>query len=252
MRLFVATTLLLTLAPLAAHAEQELAVYPNTVHTRMGNDLVIGGEYFRMAYFTTDDPMPVVAAYFRDLWKKQGYPVQTYGDFREEGVVSAFYTREGLQRSIVLRIHQGKTVGFTSLRDLWTRPPVTAPGAVQLEGTLIASELGERDERGGKTRSILVERGIEEVMLETKQAMVASGYTPIAETNGDRGKNKTRVLEHRRGGERVITTVMALEADLTVVQQALMGEVAKNPASDAQQAPADSAAKAQAKKGPSK
>ena len=38
-----------------ARAEQPLPVYPGTVHTRIGNDLVIAGEYYRIAYFTTKD-----------------------------------------------------------------------------------------------------------------------------------------------------------------------------------------------------
>ena len=63
----------------AARAEQPLAVYPGTVHTRIGNDLVIDGELYRMAYFTTGDALPKVAGYFEKLWKEQGYPTVVDG-----------------------------------------------------------------------------------------------------------------------------------------------------------------------------
>ena len=52
------------LGAMASGAEQELPVYPGAVHTRIGNDLVIAGEYYRLAYFTTDDSMEKVAGYF--------------------------------------------------------------------------------------------------------------------------------------------------------------------------------------------
>ena len=105
------------LVAVAASAEQELPVYPGAVHTRIGNDLIIAGEYYRLAYFTTDDSLEKVADYFARHWRTQGYPTVVDGDLRDEAVVSALYTREGLQRGVVLRRHLGKTVGFTVLRD---------------------------------------------------------------------------------------------------------------------------------------
>ena len=47
-----------------ALGEQPLPVYPGAVHTRIGNDIIIAGEYYRLAYFTTDDSMRQVAQYF--------------------------------------------------------------------------------------------------------------------------------------------------------------------------------------------
>ena len=59
--------------------------------------------------------------------------------------MSALYTREGLQRGVVLRRHLGKTVGFTVLEDLWVRAPQqAAPGLVKLEGTLFSQDLTTR------------------------------------------------------------------------------------------------------------
>src|SRR5436309_1867762 len=91
-------------------AQQPLAEYPGSPSTRIGNDLVIGGEYYRIGYFVTGDSLKKVANWFRRQWEEQGYPVTADGDFVSEGVVSAFYTRQGLVRSIVLRTHAGKTL----------------------------------------------------------------------------------------------------------------------------------------------
>ena len=118
--------LILCLLSGAAKAEQELPVYPGAVHTRIGNDLVIDGRYYRIAYFTTADPPQQVGAYFAKLWTQAGYPVTVDGDFQPEGVVSAFYTREGLQRSVVLTRHLGKTLGFTVVLARLARIPPSA------------------------------------------------------------------------------------------------------------------------------
>src|SRR5688500_1731328 len=89
-----------------ALAQQELPVYPGAAHTRIGGDLLISGEHYRMAYFTTADSMTKVGKYFHQEWKRRGYPTTVDGDGVNELVVSAFYTREGLVRSVVLRRHQ--------------------------------------------------------------------------------------------------------------------------------------------------
>jgi hypothetical protein len=132
----------LSLLSLAAHAEQPLPVYPGTVHTRIGNDLLIAGEYYRLAYFQTKDPLKTVARYFEKQWREEGYPVTVDGDFAQEGVVSAFYTREGLVRSIVLRVHDGQTLGFAVLKDVWVREPLArAIKLPPIEGALFAEDL---------------------------------------------------------------------------------------------------------------
>src|SRR5262245_58994591 len=107
------------LAPFAARAEQELPVYPAVVNTRIGNDFVIAGQYHRLGYFKTKDSLHTVARFFAEKWTREGIPVMLDGDFVNEGVVSAFYTREGLQRAVVVRTYHGATLGFTVLKDLW-------------------------------------------------------------------------------------------------------------------------------------
>ena len=85
----LATALAVWLAAPVALAEQPLPVYPGTIHTRIGNDLVIAGEYYRIAYFTTSDSMRKVAKYFYDQWKKDGYPTTVDGNFVDEGFFGA-------------------------------------------------------------------------------------------------------------------------------------------------------------------
>ena len=68
---------LLVAAP-AAFAEQPLPIYPGTVHTRIGNDLLIAGEYYRLAYFQTKDPLKDVARFFEKQWKDEGYLPEDY------------------------------------------------------------------------------------------------------------------------------------------------------------------------------
>jgi len=101
----------------------QLPAYPGAVHTRIGDDLEVGGELYRIAYFTTTDSPLEVAQYFLRDWRSHGYPTTAVGDFRAEGVVSAFSTREGIQRAVVVRVEGAKTLAFTLLKDQTTRAP---------------------------------------------------------------------------------------------------------------------------------
>jgi hypothetical protein len=210
-----------------SRAEQELAVYPGTVHTRIGNDLLINGQYHRMAYFTTQDPMMKVAKYFATFWGKQGYPVVVDGDMDEEGVVSAFFTREGLQRSVVLRRHMGKTVGFTVLKDLWLyeKPPAAGQDKmIRVEGPLFSSDVGSRDEAGGSRHSTqIVDRPLDAVRQELASKFTAAGYKPVRETGGKLDGQRTHVLEYARGAEQSMTTLVELEPSRVAVSQAWVG-----------------------------
>jgi len=228
----VRVSLLILLVPLLlwaapSRAEQELAVYPGVVHTRIGNDLLINGQYHRMAYFTTKDPMEKVARYFADLWRKEGYPVVVDGDLEEEGVVSAFFTREGLQRAVVLRKHMGKTVGFTVLKDLWLyeKPPDGGKGPfIQVEGSLFSADVGSRDEAGGSHhRTQVVERGLDAVREELVSKASAAGYKLVRETGGKLDGQKTHVLEMARGAEQTITTLVEMAPDQVAVSQSWVG-----------------------------
>lgn len=217
--------LLLTVGALAAHAQQELPVYPGTVHTRIGNDLVIAGEYYRMAYFTTDDPLAKVADYFTRHWRSQGYPTAVDGDLENEAVVSALYTREGLQRGVVLRRHLGKTVGFTVLRDLWVSAPRnSAPGLVKVEGMLFTQDLATRDAPGGsQNRSSLVEGNLEDVRQRVTQELEKQGYQPVRQGAMKLGGETQLTMEHARKAEQVVTTLRPVEDGLTAMVQMWVG-----------------------------
>lgn len=213
------------LAVLPASAEQELPVYPGTLHTRIGNDLVIGGEYYRLAYFTTSDPMKKVAAFFAKKWQDEGYPTVVEGDMVDEGVVSALYTRQGLQRGVVLRRHLDKTLGFTVLRDLWVRPPKKpATGLVKLEGSLYSQDMSTRDDPGGsQSRTSLVSGGMTEVQQRVMAEMKLRGFEPVRQSALELGGATRVTMEHARKGEQVVTTLSAADEDVTAVMQMWVG-----------------------------
>jgi hypothetical protein len=213
------------LVAVAARAEQELPVYPGAVHTRIGNDLVISGEYYRLAWFTTDDSMEKVANYFTRHWRELGYPTVVDGDMRDEAVVSALYTREGLQRGVVLRRHLGKTVGFTVLRDLWVRAP-KSPGAglVKLEGTLFSQDLATRDDPGGSQhRSSLVQGDLEHVRQQVSEALTRQGFSLVREAGLKQDGEQRFTLEHARKGEQVVTALSRVDEQTTAVLQMWVG-----------------------------
>lgn len=209
----------------AARAEQPLAVYPGTVHTRIGNDLVIDGELYRMAYFTTGDALPRVAAYFEKQWKEQGYPTVVEGDLETEAVVSALYTREGLQRGIVLRRHGGKTLGFTVLRDLWQRAPrAPSPGLVKLEGALYSADVGSRDTDGGSQhRTSLIEGPLESVRKEVEQKLGSAGFQRTRETRQQVDGKAQLTLEFVAGAQQVVANLTQVQPGLTAVVQMSVG-----------------------------
>ncbi len=222
-----ALPLLLLLWAAPSWAEQELAVYPGTVHTRIGEDLLIGGQPHRIAYFTTKDSLMKVARYFHGFWTKQGYPVVVNGDLQREAVVSAFFTREGLQRAVVLRTHQGRTVGFTVLKDLWLyEKPASASRSpfIPVEGALFSADVGSRDEAGGSLhRTQVVERGLEAVRQELAAGFTAAGYAPVRESGSRLDGQRTLVFEYARGAEQVLTTLVELEPSRVAVSQAWVG-----------------------------
>lgn len=222
-----ALPLLLLLWAAPSRAEQELAVYPGTVHTRIGEDLLIGGQHHRLAYFTTPDSLVKVARYFHGFWTKQGYPVVVNGDLQREAVVSAFFTREGLQRAVVLRTHLGKTVGFTVLKDLWLyEKPVSASGShfIQVEGALFSADVGSRDAAGGSLhRTQVVERGLDTVRQELAARFTSAGYAPVRESGSRLDGQRTLVLEYARGAEQLLTTLVELAPSRVAVSQAWVG-----------------------------
>jgi hypothetical protein len=211
----------LLLSAASAHSEQPLPVYPGTLLTPIGSELVISGEHYRLAYFTSADPILKVASYFQEAWQQQGYPTTRDGDFAEEGVVSAFFTREGLMQSVVLRRHQGRTVGFSVLKDLWVRQSIPpAPALVALEGTLFAQQLVARDDPGAaQHRSLLLERELEVVRDELHAKLVKQGFALSRETGNPSAGKRTRVLEYAKGPEQLVITVAEVGPGLTAVAQ---------------------------------
>ena len=220
-----AAAVILCLVSAAALGEQQLPVYPGAVHTRIGNDLVIDGEYYRIAYFTTTDSPKKVARYFFKLWTEAGYPVTTDGNFTPEGVVSAFYTREGLQRSIVLTQHAGKTVGFTVLKDLWTRPDVKpAPALVSLDGTLYSQDMSSRgDPSSSQERSAMVGHDVDATRKSLLAALEGKGFKLTRETRAKGEGGDGWVEELVRGREQVVSTLMPVDGGMTAVLQTWSG-----------------------------
>ncbi len=208
-------------AALSARAEQELPLYPGTVHTRVGDELIINGEQFRIAYFTTRDPLTRVAEYFFQEWKRRGLPTTVDGDFRTEMVVSAFYVRDGLQRSVVLRSHQGQTVGFSVLRDLW----VSAAPAAELElpapkETVFSQQLLLRDEVGqNRHLSALIELDLIAASMRLREMLGARGFALSREMELTGPGNRGFLLEHVGDGGRVETVVTAIATGLTAMTQ---------------------------------
>lgn len=215
-------------APLAL-AEQPLPVYPGHVHTRIGGDLAVGGRLHRMAYFTTADSMEKVAGYFEKLWKEEGYPTFVDGDLEDEGVVSSFMTREGVQRSVVLRRHGEVTLVFTVLKDVWIKVGAQSQQAPLLpaEVTLFSDESGADDGHGRtRQRTQVVEGDLGKWQQEVAQRMKLRGYQLVRES-GQKAtasdKSERIVYEHARPGQQVITVLTGSPNGLVVVNQTWIG-----------------------------
>ncbi|MBK7858360.1 MAG: hypothetical protein IPJ65_07000 [Archangiaceae bacterium] len=212
----------LALAAGAARAEQPLATYPGTVTTRIGNDLIIAGEYYRMAYFVTDDPPRKVAAHFKRQWEEAGYPTSEAGDFEGEGVVTAFFTRQGLARSVVLRRHGGRTLGFTVLKDLWLKASARPSQLPGLEGALYVADLVARGDEGhSQHRSAALKVGLQEARDQRDAAWVKAGFSRVRETGvkrEDDGKLE-RVLEYAREKEQAVLTLVEVDAKTTAIDE---------------------------------
>jgi hypothetical protein len=211
---------LFVLCMVSAAPTEDLPVYPGTVHTRIGGNLIVNGELFRIAYFTTSDEMVKVAEYFLNQWRRGGYPTVVDGDFEHEAVVSAFYTREGLQRSVVLRVHQGKTLGFSVLKDLWMKaPPEQGRPLPVLERTLFAHHVSSPDLGGTQQQSVLVASDLATVHGEVMQQLAQLGFALVDEIKSRREGKQSISLEHRLGNERMITVLTQSEPQLTAVVQ---------------------------------
>ena len=208
----------------AASAEQPLSTYPGAVHTRIGNDVVVDGEPYRIAYFTSPDSLVKVAGFFRTEWKKQGYPVVSDGDFVREGVVSAFFTREGLQRMVVVQRHGDQTLGFTVLKDLWAEGAQSAAQLPKLEGAMFAHEAVLRGEAGGtENRWSVVVGTVQSVRDARHAAWLAQSYTLSRESRVTEDGQVHRVLEYARSGQQVVLSLVQLDAEHAALQETWVG-----------------------------
>jgi hypothetical protein len=205
-----------------AGAEQPLAEYPKAPATRIGNDLVIGGEYYRIAYFTTDDAVKTVLEYFDREWVAAGYPVTIDGDARTQVIISAFYTRQGLVRSVVLSRHDGKTLGFTVLKDLWVKAAKAKPDQLPaLEGALFSNDLVTRSDAGGSQhRTAAMPAPLEAVTQARREAWLKLGW---ALTKDTRVSKEQRVLELARGDQVAQVTLVEVDAKTTAMDETWVG-----------------------------
>lgn len=210
-----------------AFADQPLAVYPGAPPTRIGGDLVVGGELYRIGYFVTPDAMSKVASHFNREWEAAGYPVTVDGDLTSQLVISAFYTRQGLVRSIVLRKHGEQTLGFTVLKDLWVKASQVKPDKLPaLEGALYANDLVTRGDSGGSQhRTAIVAQPLDAVRDARDGAWAKAGYTLSKDLRVRRDEDGVtqRLLEYARGDQQAVVTLVAIDAKTTAVDETWVG-----------------------------
>lgn len=222
--------ILLVLAALCASqaradTDTELPTYPGTVHTRIGNDLIINGAYYRLAYFKTKDSMRTVAEHFFHNWKEEGYPTVIEGDGKEEVVVTAFYTREGLARSVILRRHGDITLGFSVLKDLWVEPRTReTPPPVQLEGELFASDMRSRNEGGNNAAYTgIIEGALNDVRQDVISQMARKGFSMVRAYGEKRDGVMQQMLEFSSKQKQVLISVTQVDDHLVAVSQSELG-----------------------------
>ncbi len=218
----VATLLCTTIL---ARVPDDLPAYPNTVQIQIGDELVIGGEYFRIAYFTTPDSVSTVADHFFQAWKKMGFPTMADGHPEDEMIVSAFYTREGLQRSVVLKRWAAKTIGFAAVRDLWLRAHADPQEMFsQTEGVVWLQNVESQDGAARMHhRTALIEMKLEAAADGIKNQLAAAGYGLAQEKALTREGARQLVLEHILGGKRVVTHLVEVEVGATAIVQTCEG-----------------------------
>jgi hypothetical protein len=201
-----------------SQVEVELPVYPGAPQVQIGDGLIIGGEHFRIAYFSTTDSVQAVADYFLRHWKKQGYPTAADGDLDREVIISAFYTRQGVQRSVVLRRDANKTIGFAALRDLWLS--ARSAKAPSIEGALFAQDLETHDNQG-RTRNTtaLLEADLTGAERQLRLQLTQQGYVLEQARSSVQEGRKTVRLEHARGEEHLVTALISAGVALTAMSQ---------------------------------
>ncbi len=194
----------------------ELPAYPGAVLTRIGERLIVDGVPQQLAYFVARDPLEAVALYFLREWAGKGYLTTADGDFRQEIVVSAFCTREAIQRAVVLHAQGKMTIGFSVLRSLRAD---SAPLSVQpsVEGQLFVHDSRAPNEaRKDSHRTILLNAGLAQARQKVIEQLKATGCRVVEEG--------TLSIESRCPVGRVRTLLVAHSPDLTGVLETSIGE----------------------------
>src|SRR5262249_55813090 len=171
------------------------------------------------------DPVSSVAEYFVDKWKQMGLP--TTLDAHPEGgmIVSAFYTRQGLQHAVVLQRRSGKTVGFATVRDL--RFQAADEGAELLspdEDVVWLHDVESRDSAARmRHRTALIESPLSIAADVVKARLAKRGYASTGEVAlGQRGGRQLR-LQHAQGGRRLVTQLAESEGGGSAGVQTWLG-----------------------------
>lgn len=202
--------LLCALLPGLAMAGPALPLYPGATHVRIGEELWLGGQRLQLACFTTTEPLQQVAGYFFREWTRQGLPTVVDGDLVHEGTVSAFLTRAGVQQAVMLVSQGGKTLGFTLLKDLWTRTPERPRESLLPEGTIVS------DASGTRQQAAVVQMGLSSVEAELEARLARDGFEQARPF--ERGRRHV-LLEHARDGQTVSTALTEIEPGVVAILQ---------------------------------
>jgi hypothetical protein len=212
-------------ATILVRVPDDIPAYPNTRQIQIGDELIIGGEYFRIAYFTTPDSVGTVAEHFFQAWKQAGLPTMVDGHPEDEMVVSAFYTREGLQRSIALKRLGDKTIGFAAVRDLWVRAHASPQEMFSpAEGVVWLQNVESRDGAARMYhRTALIENRLGTASDRIKDQLAAEGFSLAGEKWLAREGARQLSLEHIRDRQRVVTHLAEIELGATAIVQTCEG-----------------------------
>jgi len=221
-----------------AQPSLEIPRYPETTPIRIGDELIIGGERFLISYFTTKDAVSTVAEYFFDKWKQMGLPTMVDGHPEGEMIVSAFYTRQGLQASVVLRRRSGKTIGFATIRDFWFQAQADRGADLFFpeEDVVWLHDVESSDAAARiRHRTALIESPISTAADVVKAWLANRGYALAGEVALGQGGGGQLRLEHTRSERRLVTHLAEIEGGVTAVVQTCLGCVDAPDASQREQ-----------------
>jgi hypothetical protein len=194
----------------------ELPAYPGTVLTRIGERLIVDGMPQQLAYFVARDPLEAVARYFLRKWGEKGYLTTADGDFPQGIVVSAFCTREAIQKAVVLRAQGRMTIGFSVLRSLrGISTPLNVPPSV--EGHLFVHDSRLENAAGkGSHRTLLLNVGLAQARQKVIEQLRTTGCRVV-----DEGALS---IESKCPVGRIRTLLVAQSPDLTAVLETSVEE----------------------------